>query len=424
MASLRGALVIDRCGTGETGNGRLGSPRARRLRPARRALTFALAFAAASLASRVAAGGPASEGAYHRMKKAVVIDQHGFEKPMPALSLLIPSDWTFEGALVYPKGMPCGELVKFQFRAQSPDGKLAVELFPAYVWQWVDDPNSRRLLEASNQQGQRFGKAGCDLLQPMGAANFVSKLLAPKVRPGSHVLGVEPLQEVNESLKRQVQQAQAQADQVGLKVRISADAARAKVAYQAKGASVEEWLSAVVTVRAQPMPTFSGGRMGHTTSYSEQARFLFGMRAPAGQLAAHEKLFRLIVSSLRVEPDWQSRMTQVQMNIAAIQQKGEADRAKIRQQTAQDIQRIQNESFQNRQHAMDVQAEKFSQVLRGVETYRDPGSGEKVELSNQYGHAWTNGTGDYILSDSPNFNPNEHKELKGDWRQMQHVEPR
>ncbi len=32
-----------------------------------------------------------SQPAYLRMKKAELIDQHGFEKPIPALSLLVPS---------------------------------------------------------------------------------------------------------------------------------------------------------------------------------------------------------------------------------------------------------------------------------------------------------------------------------------------
>jgi hypothetical protein len=355
------------------------------------------------------------------MKKVALIDRHGFEKPLPAISMLIPSDWKFESDVLYPKGMPCGELFKLSFRAQSPDGKLALELFPAYLWQWADDPNSRQMMQAGNQQGQQFGKAGCDLMQPMRAGDFVAKVMAPKLRPSARVLGVEPVPDANESLQRQAQQAQAQSQQVGLKVRISAESARAKVAYQLKGVPVEEWLSAVVTVRAQPMPVFSGGRMGQTTSYAGEARFLFAMRAPAGQLEANQKLFKLIVSSMRTEPDWQGRVARVQGNIAAVNQKGEADRQKIRQQSTEDIRRIRNETYQNRQHSQDVQNQRFSQYIRDVETFRDPNSGTSVELSNQYGHAWSNGAGEYILSDSPSFNPNAH--VNGNWTQMQQVQP-
>ena len=99
-----------------------------------------------------------------------------------------------------------------------------------------------------------------------------------------------------------------------------------------------------------------------------------------------------------------------------------ADRQRIQQQTAQDINRIRNETYQNQQRAQDAQHQQFSQYLRDVETYRNPDTGERVELSNQYGHAWTNGSGEYILSDSPNFNPDQH--LNGSWTQMQQVPAR
>lgn len=231
--------------------------------------------------------------------------------------------------------------------------------------------------------------------------------MAPKVRPGARVLGAGPVPGADEPWQKQVRQAQAQAQQLGLKMRLTAEAARAKVAYQASGAPVEEWLSAVASVRAMPVPVFAGGRMGQTTSYTEEARMLFGMRAPAGQLEANEKLFTLIASTLRVEPEWQGRLAQVQQNIAAIAQKGEADRARIRRQSAEDTRRIQDEVYWNRQQAQDASNRQFDRYTRGVETYRDPGTGDRVELSNQYGHAWSNGAGEYILSDSPSFDPNQ-----------------
>jgi hypothetical protein len=177
----------------------------------------------------------------------------------------------------------------------------------------------------------------------------------------------------------------------------------------------------VATVRAQQVPVFAGGRMQQSVSYSEEARLLFSMRAPAGQLEANEKLFQLIVSTMAVEPDWQGRVAQVRGNIAAIEQKGAHDRQEIQRKSQEDVARIRNEGVQYQQHSQEVQHQQFSQYLRDVETYRDPNSGERVELSNQYGHAWSNGAGEYILSDSPNFNPNAH--VNGSWTQMQHVQP-
>jgi hypothetical protein len=61
------------------------------------------------------------------------------------------------------------------------------------------------------------------------------------------------------------------------------------------------------------------------------------------------------------------------------------------------------------------------QNIRGVQTFRDPATGKTQDLSNLYDHAWQDGTNDYILSNDPNFNPNEH--VSGDWSELQAVNP-
>ena len=86
--------------------------------------------AAVLFACGVSASDPSTDDKFHRMKKVALVDRYGFERPLPAVSMLIPSDWKFDSNVVYPKGMPCGEMVKLSFRAQSPDGKIAIELFP------------------------------------------------------------------------------------------------------------------------------------------------------------------------------------------------------------------------------------------------------------------------------------------------------
>jgi len=42
-------------------------------------------------------------------------------------------------------------------------------------------------------------------------------------------------------------------------------------------------------------------------------------------------------------------------------------------------------------------------------------------LSNQYDHAWLNGSHEYVMSDDPNFNPNGH--VNGSWTSLQPVRP-
>jgi hypothetical protein len=56
-----------------------------------------------------------------------------------------------------------------------------------------------------------------------------------------------------------------------------------------------------------------------------------------------------------------------------------------------------------------------------VQTFRDPATGGTYELSNQYDHAWLNGSNEYVMSANPNFNPNG--KLDGNWNQLEVVQP-
>jgi hypothetical protein len=114
-------------------------------------------------------------------------------------------------------------------------------------------------------------------------------------------------------------------------------------------------------------------------------------------------------------------VTQVQANIQAMQVKGAADRSRIISKSAEDIRNIQNETYQRRQESQDRLSEKWSQTIRGVETFRNPSTGETVELSNRYGNAWSNGKGEYVLTESPSFNPNTVS--NENWTQLTPVEP-
>ncbi len=75
----------------------------------------------------------------------------------------------------------------------------------------------------------------------------------------------------------------------------------------------------------------------------------------------------------------------------------------------------------NAQRVSDIGFHANDQNLRDVQTYRDPSTGQTFELSNQYNHAWLNGSNQYVMSDDPNFNPNS--QLSGSWNELQPVGP-
>jgi hypothetical protein len=52
-----------------------------------------------------------------------------------------------------------------------------------------------------------------------------------------------------------------------------------------------------------------------------------------------------------------------------------------------------------------------------VEGFYDPNRQDVVELPSGYGHAWANNGGEYVLTDDPNFNPNQ--ESTQSWTEME-----
>ena len=109
--------------------------------------------------------------------------------------------------------------------------------------------------------------------------------------------------------------------------------------------------------------------------------------------------------------------------IATLYQKKQQELAKqaaiiaaFQQHVAQTINGVVANSMAGANHA----AYGEGQIIRGVQTFRDPSTGELTfELSNQYDHAWLNGSNEYLMSDDPSFNPN--RSLTGNWTELQVV---
>jgi hypothetical protein len=196
---------------------------------------------------------------------------------------------------------------------------------------------------------------------------------------------------------------------------IRTDAARARLAFaDDKGQQVEEWIAAAVIVRMIP----TGGR---GAAYDWHAVKVMFFRTPKGQLDLNDKLFKLIAGTIRPDPEWQKWSNGI---IAAMYRKKQEELAKQSAIIAQLQQNVVDTltGVTARQQAGSMQsAYGVSQGIRGVQTFRDPSSGATFELSNQYNHAWLNGSNQYVMSDDPNFNPNGN--LNGDWTQLQAVRP-
>jgi hypothetical protein len=139
------------------------------------------------------------------------------------------------------------------------------------------------------------------------------------------------------------------------------------------------------------------------------------------------------VKSIRMNPQWfmayqaESRRI-LQERIAmqqALQQMAAAQRASFQRSMHRlsDVSRTISETgdmvmsgYESRSASYDRMADNWSEAMRGVDSYVTPG-GSSVELPGGYEHAWSNGLGEFVVTDSSFLNPNDF--ASGSWERMQ-----
>jgi hypothetical protein len=275
----------------------------------------------------------------------------------------------------------------------------------------MDDPIGQRQMQQQNQRDAQVGMKPCPVHAPYRAEEFIRQILIPKGPKNTTVVSVEPFPELDQLARHQLglPPASAGRDTSGIRT----EAGRARIAYDDdNGKPTEGWLTAVMVVRAVP----AGGR---GASYDTRAVMVMFFRAPKGQLDANERLFKLIASTIRVEPDWRNFSNGI---ISTIYRKKQEELAKqgamiaeFQRHVAETINGVTANAMAGANRAAFGQ----DQLVRGVQTFRDPSTGATFEMSNLFDHAWLNGTNEYVMTDDPNFNPNGN--LTGNWNKLELV---
>ena len=139
------------------------------------------------------------------------------------------------------------------------------------------------------------------------------------------------------------------------------------------------------------------------------------------QLDSNEKLFKVMAFNISHEPRWDAQINAMVAQLYRQQQIEEAKRSQMIAQFQQHVADTVNEVTANSMRGANQAAFGEDQVIRGVQTFRNPQTGDTFELSNLHDNAWLNGNNEYVMSDDPSFNPNA--QLKGSWTALQPVRP-
>jgi hypothetical protein len=338
------------------------------------------------------------------MRQTRLFDNQGFGRPIVSRSFLIPADWDVVGGVQWNSNLDPQLPAYFEsFSAASPDRSVSFHILPNYSWNWHTDPNFRSMLQQS----------GIAQAPPLDATGVVQQYIIPNYRPGAVITAVTPRQDLAQIVRSQLRQAGLDhLEASGCRVHL--DFIEARIQYTSNGIQFQE------AVVVQLMKTEFADPFGNIDLQAFQASSMYMFKAPAAKWNFYEPIFATAMQSMRQNPAWLKAIGQFHRNIARINSQGAQRRQQIMADMYEDISRTTQESWEHRQESYDRIAREFSEYMRDVETYHDPGTGFDVELPNTYEYAYSNGLGEYIITNDPLYNPNEDL-INGTWQTLQAV---
>jgi hypothetical protein len=368
----------------------------------------------AAAAGKHAAAADEAPGSYLRLKKAqlkMVLDETTPNaQPQPALEMLIPTTWELKGGR--PNDNPSGcfcDAFPLVWDAKSADGSIEFDGFPNYSWQYTDDPQEMQKLNDPNRRARGGNGKVCPVSKPLSAEQFFREHVAGLLPGGATIVSIDPYPELNQFARRQMGLGPDDTANGGIRT----DAIRARVEYALNDKPMEGWLTTAVVMR-----TF---RVGRGSLYDLHAIDVMAFTAPKGKLAGNDKLMRVMMTSVRLTPEYSTVTNKYIASFYQMQAKKEAMIDQINANLQNEITQTYLQMSANSARASRQGFLEADQNIRGVQTFRDPSTGQTMELSSQYDHAWLNGANEYVMSDDPNFNPNA--QLSGSWNQLQAVRP-
>ena len=360
------------------------------------------------------AAGTAASGSSHyfRLKK-MTANMNDSGQMKPVYSLLAPEDWKLDGTFFNntATGSCFSDLYSTVGSVVNADGTVGMGLFPHVTYRYADSPQIRQQMEQRDRVDERAKLKGCPIRPPMHAADYLKENVVWKQHTDKPAVTAEPFPELEAYVRRRLGLEGPDGAKGGVRV----EAARVHVSSStAKGVPDEEWWSGVVVARPMKM-----GPQGVAWDWHVEQLTVF--QAPPGKLDGYDKLYRVMAMSVREDPAY-AKWSGDQI---AMLYKARAQSIQIQNQAIAALQQYAADTIQsvtaNMQRGSLQAAFGADQLVRGVQTFRDPSTGRTVELSNLYDHAWANGNDQYIVTDDSNFNPNGH--VNGNWGELQLVRP-
>jgi hypothetical protein len=340
-------------------------------------------------ATAIPSGG--STGVVVKYKTVSYVDTEGIGTK--AFSLLIPSDWQFEGNVnwVLDNPMMPGTV---NIRVWNPTGTEELDVFPNQAFFWTDNP----LVQQTNPPGSTY--FGALVHSPLGSIDALKEISLPMFRSN-----VENLKVVSEQELPELAQLFKTGTDPTSGISYSANGGKIRVEYSLNGVIIEDEMYCVIQSVKIPIQSI----YGTVTSDNWYMTYLASFRAEKGKLDSESKTFQTIAFSSQTDKNWLNKYNQlvnylIQNQIRQIQSVGEFSR--ILSQMSNQISDENLKDWEQRQSVNDQLVKDFCNQILEIQPYTNPIDGTTVDLPSGYSSVWTNPLGEVVLGESPSFNPN------------------
>jgi hypothetical protein len=345
--------------------------------------------------------GETTTTSYLKYKTAEFVDTQGIGTA--AFSLLIPSDWDFQGNINWALDNPAMPATA-SIATWNPNGTEEFDIYPNQAYFWTDNP----LVQQTNPLGSTY--FGAVVKSPIGPIEALKSIILPMYRSD-----VTYLQIVSEKNLPDLDKLFNTGTDPNTGLSSSAESGKIRVEYTLNGVQMEEELYCVIQSLKIPTQSIYGTVTNNNWYLSNLASF----RAEKGKLDQESKMFQTIAFSAKIDKNWLNKYNQlvvylIQNQIKQIQSLGQL--SQILSQTSDQISDENLKDWEQRQGVNDGLVQDFCNQILEIQPYNDPITGTTVDLPAGYTSVWTNSLGEYILGDSPSFNPNIGSNLN--WQPM------
>jgi len=316
-----------------------------------------------------------------------------------AFSILVPYGWEFQGGIlrIMPDQMggPANCLeAKCDMTLTDAGGTHYLKRLPDWYYADVSKMATADLIGGMFPEGSNYN--GMQVRKLMSPQDYLARVVFPALHPNAQDLKVVEQREVPALVKYHEQMAAA------LQIPLKFDfwAAYMEADYTENGQAFTEGLYCTIEWRG---PDIGQWANRDTTAF----------RAPAEEYTKWEPVFAMIVSSVKLSAQW-----------IFAEAKGQRERGDIANRYQREIQELDRQIVENRQHTnAEINNDMFL-TLTGQEEYVNPYTNEVEIGTNEFTNRWVTEGGDVVYAPDDNWDPNTTGVLNRiDWKRSE-VRPR